>query len=1325
MSFRTEIEKLARTRRAYLRFARKENKTDRSWAGPEDRRYGKVADAQGVQVVGGDRDGLVPIVGTISRFGTIQRSLATFLTSLEIPNVSVELFDPTREWRALGGGLNDQLTYRAVSFWLRVLDDLRAPIDERIAVAHIRKVAYPSGGKVTLDCQVASGSFLGAKVPRRFITTEDFPLAPPETQGLPVPIIYGRRSNTVSPFTIPDPDAPPGAAEGLPGTGPTDDPVTLPPFTGSETIYCSDLWVDDFESGLDGYSAGTAGFTLAPGAGADGSAAVRPVVPGAELTKTLTPPRRAFCVEWSSDHDVVPTGNATVEAGVNIYRMGGRDISIVTPWAGELAYLTAVLTPGTRQTFRLEGAFATKNLTVTLTSGVNATETTLHVSPTDAARLRAGMHLQLGGEIVRILSVSPTVPGAFNVIRAQFRTIANSVPAGTVLQTHDVNGYLKFLINGASVFTRMDTDVVRSASDTGEWTTVVWSPNGDGDNLKIGSGLLYTPPAPYVPPTYTAPVGGSSANPAPTPECQPGHEGGSPSGAAVRALLVGTYNLGSTGDVPAGAPGAPVPPSNPCGRPPYGTTAALADDLTQAKEAGTLMADWPLCIGFAHTQELIDLEGDIPTDDAGLAAIIGWSTLNCLVYGDCGGGSGGSTSTPGAGGASNVYVLSGHACKKVTTVYVLKPVVVQNFSEDGDESPTRSDPVQVQMVEGVDYRQGWMDINGHRYHLLAFNQAQTSETCEYFEVTANVEGIETNGDGSGTLIENADEIVEHVMLNWILNSYQKGPWFTDVPYAKGVWDADSVDRVKAVAARRVPGGYKGMGTLDVVIEAREWLRELLISYDLELFFNNNIGDSGAWSLSRFDPQTALDLIPHWDAGVDPILKDSFSSEIAIDQMVNTLPFFAGPTTQKLDTKGTSAPKVEGGGWVLSGQFESPSSIERYGIAKSDPIYLKWTDDPATVGNVMSRYLSYLEYPPIPASFRMGLKALGGPLGSLVRITHPDGPGSTGIWPGGTADGWIERICKVVRSDIDMDRLVAQVTVNDVDRLMYPATTIGVSGETLVFSINGQGPLSYFTYTGQPLPGPACDPAGSRGATWGGMFQGDNGVMAFAGMNVSGGSDCFALYNPSFARTFGSGTEPTHGLGYLYSGTTFWTHQPVGGVHWLRQITSAGVVTSKGPLPAPPGEPFYQNVAVSPDGAIAYYGFWGPTIKRWNLTSNSAMSDLVTLPGHMLLTMFCLRDGSLVVAWNEPSHQDKIIRYSPSGTVLGTRPAPGGLAYIAAGLTDASIWAAGYTTAFQLTVAEIQVSTGAILRTFQLPLTTANFAGPFMVLKTLLPVPPPP
>jgi len=41
-------------------------------------------------------------------------------------------------------------------------------------------------------------------------------------------------------------------------------------------------------------------------------------------------------------------------------------------------------------------------------------------------------------------------------------------------------------------------------------------------------------------------------------------------------------------------------------------------------------------------------------------------------------------------------------------------------------------------------------------------------------------------------------------------------------------------------------------------------------------------------------------------------------------------------------------------------------------------------------------------------------------------------------------------------------------------------------------------------------------------------------------------------------------------------------------------------------------------------------------------------------------------------------------------------------------------------AFQLTVAEIRVSDGVILRTFQIPLSTGSWDGPFMVLRTALP-----
>lgn len=766
MSFIDEIAKLARTRRAYLRFAQEEN-PDRPWAGLTDRRYAKVDDAQS----------LVPLLGTVSRFGTIQRSLATFLTGLEVPNVSIELFDPDRQWRSLIGGpgqdADDFLTYRALSLWLRVLDDARAPLDQRVGVAHIRKVSFPSGGKVQFDCQVASGSFLGDKVPRRLITTEDWPDCPAEVRGLPVPVIYGRRHNNVNPF----------------------------PVGGSH------------------------------------------------------------------EEDEVDT------------------------------------------------------------------------------RFHEG--------------------------------------------TPDVD-----------------------------------------------------------PEEGTDPVAGDPANPDPTPECAPDHESGSPSGGAVRALLVGTYT----------PPGADVGVT-PCGKPVFGTVEALAAALQASKDAGTLFSDgWPPCIGYADTQGVVDHVGPIPTDPAGMAALIGYADMNCLVYGECGHG--------GAQPLKNAYVLAGHALKAVNDVYVLKPVAIQNFSGSGDDSATRSDKVQVRMTEGVDYVQGWVDIHGNRYHGIAFMKAQVSETCEYYEVTANVEGIETVGDGSGTLLENADDIVEHAMLNWILNSYHSGNWATDVSYAPGIWDHSSVEKVKAIAAQRIPGGYKGGGTLDVVIEAREWLRELLISYDLELYFNNNSSPghaNGAWSLSRFDPNTPLDTIPIWDARVDSILKDSFSTDIAIDRMINVLPFFAGPTTERLDTSSQQQQRPEGGGWHISGEFKDDApggSIERYGIAKSDPIYLKWTDDPATAADVMAHYLRYQERPPIPASLRIGLQALQSPLGSLVRVTHPDGPGS--------AEGWVERICKVVRSDIDLDRLVVGAVVEDVDRLMYQDVTAAARQ------------VEYFTFAKATATGEQTVPVGFRG-----------------------------------------------------------------------------------------------------------------------------------------------------------------------------------------------------------------------------------------------------
>jgi len=172
-------------------------------------------------------------------------------------------------------------------------------------------------------------------VPRRFITTEDFPDAPVESQGLPVPIIYGVRSNTVSSFTPPTPTTPSGGGDD-----------TLPPFTGGEVINCSDLWLDNFETGtLSPYGDSAAGFTLVSGVGNLNTTAVRTLVSGSELIKTVAPPRRTFCVEWSSDHD---QPNAAVSqyavVGLNLYKVEINHVAIDGP-LGRLALLENVIIP--------------------------------------------------------------------------------------------------------------------------------------------------------------------------------------------------------------------------------------------------------------------------------------------------------------------------------------------------------------------------------------------------------------------------------------------------------------------------------------------------------------------------------------------------------------------------------------------------------------------------------------------------------------------------------------------------------------------------------------------------------------------------------------------------------------------------------------------------------------------------------------------------------------------------------------------------------------------------------------------------------------------
>lgn len=354
------------------------------------------------------------------------------------------------------------------------------------------------------------------------------------------------------------------------------------------------------------------------------------------------------------------------------------------------------------------------------------------------------------------------------------------------------------------------------------------------------------------------------------------------------------------------------------------------------------------------------------------------------------------TVTP-AGTPQPVYCLAGHWLKAVREVFVLKPSPVS----------TVTGMVQTLMVEGTDYTQEIREVNGNRYHCLVFAEQQRSETCQYYEVTANVDGVETNSDGTGTLLTDADDIFEHIMLNLVMNTYRTGTYFTDVPYSPGLFNRDSITTAKAVSAARVSGGYRGAGVLDYHISARQLIHDLLVSFDLNLYQYR-----GVWYVKRDARQSIVRGSLPTITPDEGVYKASLEPVILKERHVNQIPYFAGP----ISGEGAN-------GYLVSGELRDTESANDYGVIVSEPMYLLWTQHPGTTFDVIRHYVMEFRYPPVNATFYAPIKWFAQPIASEVALTHPDGLG---------ANGWLGHVFKILGVDLDFDRLVCRITARSID-----------------------------------------------------------------------------------------------------------------------------------------------------------------------------------------------------------------------------------------------------------------------------------------------------
>jgi hypothetical protein len=197
--------------------------------------------------------------------------------------------------------------------------------------------------------------------------------------------------------------------------------------------------------------------------------------------------------------------------------------------------------------------------------------------------------------------------------------------------------------------------------------------------------------------------------------------------------------------------------------------------------------------------------------------------------------------------------------------------------------------------------------------------------------------------------------------------------------------------------------------LTKVINARQLIHDLLVSYDLELYQYN-----GAWYVSRFNPSSVnVATLPALDPD-EGIFKASFEPTIDQEKQVNLIPFFAGPLGGTGDDEG----------YMVSGEQRDDESIDLYRrVIISDPVYLLWTQDSITAYNVVAHYLQRLRFPPIGAICNAPIRWYQLPVGTAVSVTHPNGLGPA---------GWNGRVCRIFGIDLDLDQLSCRLTLRDVD-----------------------------------------------------------------------------------------------------------------------------------------------------------------------------------------------------------------------------------------------------------------------------------------------------
>ncbi len=337
-----------------------------------------------------------------------------------------------------------------------------------------------------------------------------------------------------------------------------------------------------------------------------------------------------------------------------------------------------------------------------------------------------------------------------------------------------------------------------------------------------------------------------------------------------------------------------------------------------------------------------------------------------------------------AGSGKGKYLFAGHASKAIDTVKL----------RDSDGALTSL------TGGGTDYTAYTAEVFDGDYVTTIIFAAGYSGTPSEFDVIADIQGVEDDGDGTGTLISNPVEQLEHFLTTWL-----------SLPTT--LYNSNDFRTAENIADDR---SYAGAGIITGKKKAKKVIQEMGLCLNGIVYSNN----SGELSVNIFNMADLTASVLRRYTDQDEIFEKSFKIK---------------PRLREVCNKVTVNYNYDAGLSTYKGQYlyEDSTSQTNLGKTYEKEINLPFVALTVMAQDIAQRYIKSNKYPPLELSFKAPLVALNNDLTDICEITHFAG------LDGGGYDKHLFRIEKIQPS---LDKLQVSIAATDVANLLVNVYILG-------------------------------------------------------------------------------------------------------------------------------------------------------------------------------------------------------------------------------------------------------------------------------------------